>query len=400
MRSRKGTTKLGAVILLSIGLTACNQRAESQQQTDPMDEPVTTVDDRESVLNDHADLAVEIGRSRRTAITRAVEAATPAVVSVNVTGVRQVRYRDPFSGFNDPFFDYFFGRNRSRIIEQEIHSVGSGFVLSPDGYIVTNHHVVQYATDIVVAFPDGTKLPGELVGSDEISDIALVKVEADEPLPSLSLATGDSPIVGEWVIALGNPFGLFEAAEPSVTVGVVSAIGRDFQPRENRLYRDMIQTDAAINQGNSGGPLVNALGEVIGVNTFIYSRGGGSDGIGFAVPADKVARIIEELRANGVVDRSIYTGLVVKGVSRRVALALDLPSTEGVLVDRVDPDSPADGAGFEPYDVIVAINDDATPDVNTARLLLKDFRPGEQIDLTVIRRGESRKLVMKLGKRS
>ena len=197
--------------------------------------------------------------------------------------------------------------------------------------------MIQFATEIVVAFPDGTKLDGEIVGSDEISDIALIKVDASEPLHSLKLASSDTPIVGEWVIALGNPFGLFEASDPSVTVGVVSAVGRDFQPQENHLYRDMIQTDAAINQGNSGGPLVNAVGEVIGVNTFIYSRGGGSDGIGFAVPAEKVSRIVDELRTNGSVDRSIYTGLVVKSVSKRVALALQLPSTDGVLVDRVDP---------------------------------------------------------------
>jgi serine protease Do len=381
--------RLSSGILLSIALMACNQQAASQESTDNGDRTPGI----EQVTSD-------ISTSRQTAITRAVEVATPAVVSVNVTGVRQVRYRDPFGGLNDPFFEYFFGRNRSRIIEQEVHNVGSGFVVSDDGYIVTNHHVVQYATEIVVAFPDGSKLDGELVGSDEISDIALIRVDAGRPLPNLKLATEERPIVGEWVLALGNPFGLFEASEPSVTVGVVSAVGRDFQPQENRLYRDMIQTDAAINQGNSGGPLVNALGEVIGVNTFIYSRGGGSDGIGFAVPADKVAAIIEELRTSGVVDRQIYTGLVVKGVSARVAMALDLENTEGVLVDRVDPDSPADEAGFQPYDVIVAINDDPTPSVNTARLLLNEFRPGETISLTVVREGRPKNLSMKLGRRS
>jgi serine protease Do len=391
-------SRLSTCILLSLALMACNQRAESQDPELTQRAQARTESGAGGASSLDA-LSQDIMQSRRTAITNAVEIATPAVVSVNVTGVRQVRYRDPFS-LNDPFFEYFFGRRRSQTIEQEVHSVGSGFVVSPDGYIVTNHHVVQYATDIVVAFPDGSKLPGEMIGTDEISDIALIKVEAEEPLASLKLAMAETPIVGEWVIALGNPFGLFEASDPTVTVGVVSAVGRDFQPQENRFYRDMIQTDAAINQGNSGGPLVNALGEVIGVNTFIYSRGGGSDGIGFAVPADKVSRIIDELRTNGEVDRSIYTGLVVKGVSRRVALALDLQSTAGVLVDRVDPDSPASDAGFEPYDVIVGINEDATPDVNTARLLLKEYRPGEEIELTIVRRGETKKLPMKLGKRS
>ncbi|HEX9659033.1 MAG TPA: trypsin-like peptidase domain-containing protein, partial [Rhodothermales bacterium] len=336
-------------ILLVIVLAACNQSAQSQQS---LEQPGQA---QRVAVDDTAELDDSIMRSRQTAITRAVEVVAPAVVSVNVTGVQQLQYQDPFS---DPFFEYFFGRRRSRVVEREIHSFGSGFVVSPDGYIVTNDHVAGAATEIIVAFPDGSTLKAQLIGSDPVSDISLIKVEPETPLPFLAFAGEESPIVGEWVIALGNPFGLFEAADPSVTVGVVSAVGRDFRPREGRLYRNMIQTDAAINQGNSGGPLVNALGEVIGVNSFIYSRGGGSDGIGFAVPADKVSRIVEELRMNGAVDRSIYTGLVVKGVSQRVAHALGLRNTQGVLVDRVDPGSPAEEAGFQPYDVIVAINGD------------------------------------------
>lgn len=340
-----------------------------------------------------------ISSSRQTAITRAVQAATPAIVSINVTGIQQLEYRDPFSGINDPFFDYFFGRRRSRIIEREVHSVGSGFVVSEDGYIVTNDHVAGNATEIIVAFPDGTERQGTLIGTDAISDIALIKVDTEDALPFLSFDEGEVPIVGEWVIALGNPFGLFEASEPTVTVGVVSAVGRDFEPLQGRFYRDMVQTDAAINQGNSGGPLVNALGEVIGVNTFIYSRGGGSDGIGFAVPSSKVTRIINELRLNGVVDRSIYTGLVVKGVSPRIASALGLEEASGVLVDRVDPDSPAQDSGFKPYDVIIAINADATMDLGDARALLNEYRPGETIELTVVRNRSRIKLRMKLGRR-
>lgn len=377
--------------LLLLALMACNQSARSQQSFETQGQPQRVVEaDRDS-------LADSIANSRRTALTRAVEAVAPAVVSVNVTGVQHLEYRDPFS---DPFFEYFFGQRRSRIVEREVHMVGSGFVISPDGYIVTNDHVAGNATEIIVAFPDGTTRKADLVGSDPVSDISLLKVDADQDLPYLAFAKDETPIVGEWVIALGNPFGLFEAADPSVTVGVVSAIGRDFQPREGRLYRNMIQTDAAINQGNSGGPLVNALGEVIGVNTFIYSSGGGSDGIGFAVPAEKVARIVDELKSSGSVDRSIYTGLVVKQVSPRVARALGLSSTEGVLVDRVDSGSPAEKAHFQPYDVIVGINGEDASDLANARALLSEFRPGERIKFSVVRDGKVIELSMKLGRTS
>jgi serine protease Do len=378
-------------LLLILALVACNENARSQQSLEQPGKAQRVVVDESESPGD------SIASSRQTAITRAVEVVAPAVVSVNVTGVQQLEYRDPFS---DPFFEYFFGRRRSRIVEREIHSVGSGFVISPDGFIVTNDHVAGDATEIIVAFPDGSTRKAELVGSDPVSDVTLIKVETEEELPYLAFADEEAPLVGEWVIALGNPFGLFEAAEPSVTVGVVSAVGRDFRPREGRLYRNMIQTDAAINQGNSGGPLVNALGEVIGVNTFIYSRGGGSDGIGFAVPAEKVARIVEELRMSGTVDRSIYTGLVVKQVSARVARALGLRNTQGVLVDRVDPGSPAEEAEFRPYDVIVAINGDPATDLANARALLSEFRPGERIKFSVVRDRAIIELSMKLGRSS
>lgn len=377
--------------LLVLALMACNQSAQSQQSSEPDGRP------QRVVANSQDSLADSIMNSRRTALTRAVEAVAPAVVSVNVTGVQHLEYRDPFS---DPFFEYFFGRRRNRTVNREIHMVGSGFVISPDGYIVTNDHVAGNATEIIVAFPDGTTRKADLVGSDPVTDISLLKVDADQDLAYLAFAKDEAPIVGEWVIALGNPFGLFEAADPSVTVGVVSAVGRDFTPREGRLYRNMIQTDAAINQGNSGGPLVNALGEVIGVNTFIYSSGGGSDGIGFAVPADKVARIVDELRTSGSVDRAIYTGLVVKQVSQRVARALGMKNTDGVLVDRVDSGSPAEKAHFQPYDVIVAINDDPATDLANARALLSEFRPGQQITFSVVRDGKVIELKMKLGRTS
>jgi serine protease Do len=269
-------------------------------------------------------------------------------------------------------------------------------VISPDGYIVTNDHVAGNAAKITVSFPDGRELPGVLVGTDPESDLALVKVEPEEPLPYLAFTESEDLFVGEWAIALGNPFGLFEAAEPTVTVGVISAVGRDFAPQEGRVFRDMIQTDAAINRGNSGGPLVNALGEVIGVNTFIFSQSGGSVGIGFATPAWRARRIVEELQATGRVARPAPPGLNVRALNPRAARMLDLEVDEGLLVISVDPASPAEVAGIEPYDVILEIDDQRTPDSATASALLRSRRPGEAVQLLVLRNGRERQIEMTL----
>lgn len=384
------------ILTLILGLLGCSSNAQSQQS--PSQEGDTGAADTSVAVANEA-----LTISRRTAITQAVEAASPAVVSVNVTGTEQVRYRDPFADlFSDPWMEYFFGqRRRDRIIERQVQNLGSGFVISPDGYIVTNDHVAGNATTITVAFPNGTTLEGWLVGSDPVSDIALLKVDPPQPIPYLRFGNGGTAIVGEWVIALGNPFGLFEAAQPTVTVGVVSAVGRSLEStRDGRIYRDMIQTDAAINRGNSGGPLVNAVGEVIGVNTAIYSQTGGSVGIGFAVPSEKVQRILEELREHGRVDRSFYTGLYVSEVDRGIARALGLGSPRGVLVRDVEPDSPAENAGMEPYDVIVSIDGESIRSHDDLAARLYDFRPGDRVRLGIIRDGAERRVMLRLGRQS
>lgn len=322
----------------------------------------------------------EIAQSRRTAITAAVEAASPGVVSVNVIEVRQVRVRDPFADF--------FGGVPSRVYEQQVQALGSGFIVSADGYIVTNDHVAGNATRITVAFPDGTTLDARLVGSDPETDIALLKVEPTGALPFLAFDPEHDPVVGEWAIALGNPFGLFEAAEPTVTVGVVSAIGRDFPAQQGRTFRDLIQTDAAINSGNSGGPLVNAAGRVMGMNTFIYSQSGGSVGLGFAVPAWRIQRVVEELRATGRVNRSFYTGLNVRPVTDRMARQLGLESTTGLVVASVDEGSPAARAGLKPYDLIVSIAGSPVRTNEDVRQRLVDNRPGDTVELGIVRDGQ------------
>ncbi len=331
----------------------------------------------------------EIAQSRRTAITAAVEAASPGVVSINVIEVRQVRVRDPFADF--------FGGVPSRVYEQQVQGLGSGFIVSADGYIVTNDHVAGNATKVTVAFPDGTTLDARLVGSDPETDIALLKVEPTEALPFLAFDPEHDPIVGEWAIALGNPFGLFEAAEPTVTVGVVSAIGRDFPAQQGRTFRDLIQTDAAINSGNSGGPLVNAAGRVMGMNTFIYSQSGGSVGLGFAVPAWRIQRVIEELRATGSVNRSFYTGLNVRPVTDRMARQLGLESTSGLVVVSVDEGSPAARAGLKPYDLIVSIAGSPVRTNEDVRQRLVDNRPGDTVVLGIVRDGQPTTVRVTLG---
>ena len=375
-----------AIFCLAVILVSCKQQVHSQE-TDT--DPTPLVSSPLEQLNDN------IYSSRQTAITRAVEKASPAVVSINVTEVR--RYRDPFA--NDPWMEFFFGSRRSRIYEQQVSSVGSGFVISPDGYIVTNEHVAHNPAKIMVAFFDGSTLEATLIGSDEVTDLALLKVNPPEALPYLEFSGSGNPIPGEWAVALGNPFGLFEAAEPTVTVGVVSGVGRDFQPQENRIYRDMIQTDAAINQGNSGGPLLNAEGDVIGVNTFIYTArgGGGSIGLGFAVPSEKVQSIIEELRENGQIDRSYYIGLYGVDINERYARALGLREARGFIVRDVESDSPADQADFRPYDIIHSFEGEEITNQRDFAVRLYDYRPGDVVNFGVIRDGEDINLTMQLG---
>ena len=373
-------------LCLAILLLGCQKNVHSQQQLSPAES------------SDSVNDAVTL--SRQTAITRAVKAATPAIVSINVIEVQRVLYRDPFEDFlSDPFFGQFFSERRSKVVERQVQNLGSGFVISPDGYIVTNHHVAGNAAKVTVSLTDGQTLEAELIGGDKATDLALLKVSPEQPLNYLKFAELPDPIVGEWAIALGNPFGLFEAAAPSVTVGVVSAAKRDLGSQDGRIYHDMIQTDAAINRGNSGGPLINALGEVIGVNAAIYSESGGSVGLGFAVPAAKAQRIINELRDSGQVDRSYYTGISFVTVTDQIAEALELEDTRGVLIAEVDSNSPAEKAGLLPYDLIVAIQSEPISNQEDYVARIYDFRPGDRITYQVLRNNQNVQLNLQLGRR-
>ncbi|HHE54713.1 MAG TPA: PDZ domain-containing protein, partial [Caldithrix abyssi] len=298
--------------------------------------------------------------------------------------------RNPF--FDDPFFRQFFPELfNGRIIEQPVESIGSGFFISKDGYVVTNEHVVGDATEIIVAMANGKEYPAKLVDRDRVSDIALLKVEGD--FPSIKFGDSDELLIGEWAIALGNPFGLFVKNQPTVTVGVISAVNRDFSPLEGRIYEDMIQTDAAINPGNSGGPLCNADGEVIGMNTFILTgdpQSHGSVGVGFAIPSNRIQQVVEKLKRRRGKDTNVWIGMYVSNLNPYIARSLGYPSTRGVYVRRLDKHSPAEKAGVQLGDIIVEINGEAVNSYADAQaiILSLDLRVGDKMRLKVWREGK------------
>ena len=338
----------------------------------------------------------EISNSRRNIITETVKKVSPAVVGINVTEIQ--KYRDPFSSFfDDPFFRQFFGDRSTP--SREIKELGSGYLISSDGYIITNDHVAGNASKITVTLTNGKNYDAKLIGTDQMTDIALVKIEG-ENFPYVKFGNSDDIIIGEWVIALGNPFGLFAVNDkPTVTVGVVSALGMNLEPINDRYYLNMIQTDAAINGGNSGGPLVNSLGEVIGMNTLIFTAGSqGSIGLGFAIPINKVKKIADELKAHGKIDRDFDIGMRIQTIDESIARYYDLDQTKGVIITKVYPGTPADKAGLEVGDIILQIDKYRINNENTIFGVFYEFRTGQVVDILISRDGEQMHKKMKLEK--
>lgn len=314
-----------------------------------------------------------IEQTRRNAIVQAVEKVAPSVVSINTEFVRD---ENRFPTYRDPFYDFSYELKK-------IPGIGSGFVIQQDGYILTNSHVVDGAQEIHVTFPDGRRFEVLEIFTDRLFDLAVVHIDADSlPVPELGNAT--DVIIGEWAIALGNPFGLrFEDPKPTVTVGVISAVDRVVRPEENEpAYKGMIQTDASINPGNSGGPLVNSLGQVIGVNTFIFSHGGAL-GIGFAVPINRAIETARQLIDRG--SREFWTGLDIHILSVDIARTLGLSTAKGAVITVVEPLSPGESAGLRPLDVIVMVNGIRVDDAND---LIEAFRyasVGDVFNLKILR---------------
>lgn len=338
----------------------------------------------------------EITASRSNAITRAVEKASPAIVSITVTEVER--------GYNrvmDPFFSRFY----QMPAEREVKSIGSGFIISEEGLIVTNEHVAsKSAKKIMVALSNGDNYEAELLGSDELADLALLKIiEPKGKLPFVKFSDSETAMVGEWAIAMGNPFGLFDDGQASVTVGVISATKRDFRPdpKDPRVYIDMIQTDAAINRGNSGGPLVNSNGEVIGVNTFIFTGGtsNGFVGLGFAIPANRVKKIIKQLEESGKVALDFDPGLEFTRMTTQIVYQYGVPSIHGLFVTSVNKNGPAYESGVMPGDIITKIGGERVSSEMHAWALMREFEEGEKMSITLARGQNQYEAVMTLRRR-
>jgi serine protease Do len=314
--------------------------------------------------------------------------ALPAVVSITSSRIVKVP-QQPF--FNDPFFQQFFGNQARRAPQQQREmGLGSGVIVSPEGYILTNNHVIEKATDIKVILQDKRQLPGKVVGSDPKTDIAVVKIAATG-LPTLTLGDSSKLQVGDYAFAIGNPFGVGETA----TMGIISATGRNGLSIED--YEDFLQTDAAINPGNSGGALLDAMGQVIGINTAILSGGsGGNQGIGFAIPINMAKYVMDQILKHGQVVRG-YIGVGIQEVTPDLAKAFNVPPEKGALVGNVEPNSPGAKAGLQRGDVIDEINGQPVNGPNELRLKVASMAPGTTVHLKVNRSGQEHDVTLTLG---
>lgn len=346
----------------------------------------------------------EAAKELSKAFSQTAKEAMPAVVSIKVEKAVQVSpmgsdnpfgLNDPFGQFDDDFLRRFFGgripqrQSPQKYVER---GQGSGFIISEDGYILTNNHVVGDVDKMTVELKDGRKFTNaKLIGTDPESEVALIKIEGDH-FPVLPMGDSDKIDVGDWVIAIGNPFGLNE----TVTVGVISAVGRSNV--HIAAYEDFIQTDAAINPGNSGGPLINLDGKVIGINTAIVSQSGGYMGIGFAIPINMARTIEQQLKTSGKVSRG-YLGVYGQDVTPDVAQLLGLKESGGIVVAQVEKDSPADKAGLKSHDVVLEMDGKKFPSYDAFRNEIATMKPGSTIRLNGLRDGKPIELTVTLGER-
>ena len=375
-----------AVLLISLGLTAglvLTGRMESAHQAGAQQESA------ESAGQGSRPVQIQSGMPDLTA------AAQRAIESVpNISSTQLVRERSPFA--NDPFYRFFFEDEAFGYRQRREQSLGSGVVVSPDGYVLTNNHVIGNArAEVTVLLPDKRELRAKVVGVDEDTDIAVLKVDARN-LPTLPWGDSSKLRVAEWVLAVGNPFGLLSQ---TVTLGIVSATGRSLEGRL-ATYEDFIQTDAAINRGNSGGALINARGELVGINTAIFSETGGYQGIGFAVPSNLVRHVMEELITHGEVRRGTISGIQLTPMTTRYAEALGASNTKGVLVVRMSERSEAYAAGIRPGDIIVSFNGAPVEDSSHFMRLISDAQIGTTVSLGLFREGRTVTAKVPIVKRS
>jgi len=327
--------------------------------------------------------------------TQLVEKQGPAVVNISITqmvrghlGVPQL----PGLSEDDPFYEFFRRfqppQQRGQPREHKSHSMGSGFIISADGYILTNAHVVDGADEVTVRLTDKSEYKAKVIGADRRTDVALIKIEASN-LPKVTLGNPDQLKVGEWVVAIGSPFGF----ENSVTAGIVSAKGRSL-PQEN--YVPFIQTDVAINPGNSGGPLFNMKGEVVGINSQIYSRSGGYMGLAFSIPIDVALEVSNQLKSGGKVSRG-WLGVVIQEMNKELAESFGLPKPSGALIANVEKNSPADKAGLEASDVVQKFDGKTVESSSDLPRLVGAVKPGKKVTVQVWRKGAAKELTLTVG---
>ena len=323
--------------------------------------------------------------------TEIVEEASPAVVKVLVEYESEnPRYQEQLEELPE-YLRRFFDFRGGPPVPRERAGMGSGFIISGDGYVVTNNHVVENARQVVVRLPDRQEFDAEVVGLDPRSDLAVLKIEG-EGLPTLSLAEGRDVKVGQWVLAIGSPFSL----DFSVTAGIVSALGRSLPTETGDNYVPFIQTDVAINPGNSGGPLFNLEGEVIGVNSQIFTRSGGSIGLSFAIPASVVRNVVAQIQETGVVERG-WLGVSIQDVDRNLADSFGLDRPRGALIAQVGKDSPAEQAGLEPGDVILSFAGEAIETSADLPHVVGLIAPGTKVVAVIFREGREQDLTVEVG---
>ncbi|PPB81483.1 serine protease Do [Albidovulum inexpectatum] len=323
-----------------------------------------------------------------------VEQVAPAVVYIEVTqraDVAQLPDTAPIEEFMRRFGMPAPMPGIPGQIGREIRGVGTGFIISPDGQIVTNAHVVDGADEVKVTLGDGRSFQARIVGADPATDIALLRIDAGEELPTVRFGNSDELKVGQPVVAIGNPFGLGN----SVTAGIVSALGRDIN---SGPFDNYIQTDAAINKGNSGGPLFNTRGEVVGINTAIFSPSGGSVGIGFAVPAETAKKVVADLADDGMVERG-WLGVQIQPVTEDIAAALGFDRPKGVLIANVDRDTPADKAGIMRGDIVMAVDGEKVDSPRDLTRAIATSAPGSKVRIELLRAGVEKTVEVTLGKR-
>lgn len=317
----------------------------------------------------------------------AARKAMPAVVNIYTTKETKLP-RHPF--MDDPLFRRFFGDQLDSETRQTA-SLGSGVIIGPEGYILTNHHVIEAADEIEVALADGRKAPARVIGTDPETDLAVLKADVGN-LPAITFGNPQQLSVGDVVLAIGNPFGVGQ----TVTMGIVSALGRSHLGIST--FENFIQTDAAINPGNSGGALVDTAGNLVGINSAIYSRTGGSLGIGFAIPADLARQVMEQIVRTGSVTRG-WIGVEVQDISRELAESFRLPTTEGTLIAGVQRGGPADRAGVKPGDILVAVESKVVTDSTSMLNLIAALEPGKSASLKILRNRQQMEVKVNVGKR-